>query len=85
MPIGTPITRDLVFVLRSGEVVLDWGDGRVQDILTGDFLTFEERDYAHAVMDDDLDNLKKSGRVFSYDHRYVYLGPLPEPPRKTIE
>lgn len=82
---GVPVTRSWVFVLKSGEVVIDWGDGRVQDILTGDFRRFEDQDYGRAVMDHDLESLKNNGRVESYDARKVVLRPLPEPPRSTID
>jgi hypothetical protein len=82
---GTPVPRGLVFLLKSGEVVVDWGEGRVQDILTGDFLDFKESDYAGAVSDNDLEMLKKNGQVVSYDIRIVYLQSLPEPPRETID
>lgn len=85
MPIGTPIPRDLIFVLKGGESVVDWGDGRVQDIETGRFLPFEERDFGRAISDRDLDRLINAGRVESYDPRVVYLRPLPEPPRRTID
>jgi hypothetical protein len=82
---GIPVPREWVFVLRTGETVVDWGDGRVQDILSGDFLQFEEKDYGRSVMDSDLENLKNNGRVDGYDVRTVYLRPLPEPPRRSID
>ena len=85
MPNGTPIPRDLIFVLRGGETVVDWGDGRVQDIETGRVYPFNERDYGRAVTDRDLDRLVNAGRVVDYDVRLVYLRPLPEPPRRTID
>jgi hypothetical protein len=85
MPGGTPIPRDLVFVLKTGEFVVDWGDGRVQDIETGEFRPFKERDYGRAISDSDLDRLKIMGRVDSFDLRTVFLLPLPEPPRRTID
>lgn len=85
MPGGFPVTRGLVFVLNSGEVVFDWGDGRVQDILTGEFHSFDERDYGRAVLDADLEMLKNNGRVESYDDRIVYIRHLPEPPRRTLD
>ena len=85
MATGIPVSRDLVFVLQSGEVVFDWGNGRVQDILTGDFIPFQESDYGRGVTDADLDILKNNARVDHYDTRIVFLRPLPEPPRKTME
>jgi hypothetical protein len=82
---GLPVSRGLVFFLNTGEIVVDWGDGRVQDIMTGEFMPFEERNYGGAITDSDLELLKKNGRVVSFDSRTVYLGPLPEPPRSTLE
>lgn len=85
MPNGTPVPRDLVFVLKSGEIVFDWGDGRVQDVITGEFIRFTERNYGRAVLDTDLDMLRNTGRVEAFDARLVYLRPLPDPPRRTID
>lgn len=85
MPQGTPIPRGLVFVLKTGRTVVDWGDGRVQDIESGRFLPFLEADYGRAISDQDLDRLRNIGRVNSFDGRLVYLRPLPEPPRRTID
>lgn len=85
MPSGIPVPRDLMFVLTTGEFVLDLGDARVQDVQTGEFLEFREPDYGRAILDGDLETLKNNGVVTSYDPRTVYLRPLPEPPRRTIE
>jgi hypothetical protein len=82
---GIPVPRSLVFVLKSGEVVFDWGDGRVQDVMTGEFLAFDETNYGRAVLDTELETLRNNGRVASFDARTVHLKPLPEPPRTTIE
>jgi hypothetical protein len=82
---GVPVVRSLVFVLISGETVVDWGDGRVQDVLSGEFIPFEERDYCRPVTDSDLENLKRSGRVDAWDDRMVFLRPLPDPPRQMID
>jgi hypothetical protein len=85
MPSGIPVPRDLLFVLKTGQYVLDVGDARVQDVQTGEFLAFRERDYGRAILDGDLETLKNNGVVTSYGPRVVYLRPLPEPPRRTIE
>jgi hypothetical protein len=82
---GIPVPRSLVFVLKTGEVVFDWGDGRVQDVMTGEFLGFDEDNYGRAVLDTELESLRNNGRVESFDARTVHLRPLPEPPRTTIE
>ncbi len=65
--------------------MVDWGDGRVQDVENGHFLAFTERDFGHAVTDRDLDRLVNAGRIDSYDTRVVFLRPLPEPPRRTMD
>lgn len=85
MSSGTPIPRDLIFVLKTGETVVDWGDGRVQDIESGGFIPFRESDYGRPISDQDLDRLRNIGRVIDYDARTVFLRPLPEPPRRTID
>lgn len=82
---GVPVVRSLVFVLMSGETVVDWGDGRVQDVLSGEFIPFEERDYGRPATDSDLENLKRNGRVEAWDDRMVFLRPLPDPPRQMID
>ncbi len=82
---GMPVARSLVFVLKRGDIVVDWGDGRVQDILTGEFIRYHESDFDRAVTDGDLNSLRNSGRLEGYDARTVFLRPLPEPPRETLE
>ncbi|MEX0788656.1 MAG: hypothetical protein WD906_02525 [Anaerolineales bacterium] len=70
---------------KTGEVVLDWGDGRVQDVLTGEFLQMRDPEFGRPATDADLEVLRKSGRVESFDARTVYLRPLPEPRRPALE
>jgi hypothetical protein len=85
MPRGIPVSRSLVFVLKSGDVVVDWGDGRVQDVLQGEFRPYDESDFGRAATDSDLESLKKNGRVEAYDAYMVYIRTLPEAPSKTID
>ncbi len=82
---GTPVPRDLVFVLKSGETVIDWGDGMVQDIMTGEFMPLEETDYGSPIGDSDLEMLKKNGQVESYDGNVVYVQSLPQRPWRTLD
>ena len=82
---GMSVPRSLVFLTVTGEAVVDWGDGRVQDITSGGFMTYSESNYSRPLTDVELQTLKNNGRVEDYDDRMVYLRPLPEPPRKTIE
>ena len=85
MPRGIPVSRSLIFVLKSGDAVVDWGDGRVQDILQGEFRPYNEGEYGRAVSDVDLEQLRKNGRIEAYDANMVYIRTLPEAPSKTID
>ena len=35
---GTPVNRDWVYVLQDGTIVIEWEEGTLQDVQTGDFL-----------------------------------------------
>ena len=82
---GTPVLKEFMYILKDGAMVVDWGDGQVQDVMTGDFMLFRESDIGQKMTDRDLDLLKKRGRVASYDARTVYLMPLPEGNRKMLD
>ncbi len=82
---GIPVARDLIFVLKSGETVVDWGDGRAKDIHTGELIQYEESDFGRAILDTDLDTLKNNGLVESYDAHIVYLQSLPQRPQRTLD
>jgi hypothetical protein len=81
---GNPINRQWIVVLRNGSIIIDWGDGRAQDIHTGEFLRFDG-EYSHGITDQELEVLINAGRVFEYDRKDVYIAALPDPPRDTIE
>ena len=85
MPHGTPFNRNWVVILNDGSPVLDWGDGLFQDIMTGDFMQLNESTISRAIMDNELDRLHLAGRIFGYDSTLVYLGPLPERNRRTLD
>ena len=80
---GTPVNRDWVYVLQDGTVVIEWSEGTLQDVQTGDFL--KEGAFGHAVQDNELDRLRQLGRVEKFDNRTVYLRALPDFKRRTIE
>jgi hypothetical protein len=82
---GIPVSRSIVFFLKSGEAVIDWGDGRAQDLWTGEFYPLDESQFDRAISDADLANLRNNGRIEGFDARTVYLRALPEPPRSTID
>lgn len=82
---GTPVNRQWVLVLRSGQVVIDWGDDLFQDVHEGDFLQCKEEDISHGVLDDELEILIRAGRVGHYDSKEIFFFKLPERHQNTIE
>jgi len=80
---GTPIHREWVYALQDGTIVVDWGEGNLQDIVTGDFL--REGKFVHELQDYELENLRNSGYIDEFDSRNVYLRPLPEIKRPTLD
>ena len=85
MSSGVPVPRSMLISLKSGDIVVDWGNDRIQDIITGEFITLDEDEYGQTVLDGELEIMKKNGQIIKYDSRMVYIGPLPEPPLQTME
>ena len=85
MQSGTPIDRQWITVLKDGRPVLDWGEALVQDLLSGDFVSVDKSEYGHPIRDDELDLLKRAGRIERFDARQVFIYSLPERPRRSIE
>ncbi len=85
MPVGTPINRQWVLVLRDGTVVIDWGGGQFLDINSGDMRTCSEFEISLHIQDDELDHLKSTGQVSSYNNNMVYFLGLPDRPLRTID
>ncbi len=82
---GTPIERTFVVVLADGAVCVDWGDGRFQDVLTGEFRPTAADPIAHAATDGELAALVRQGLATGFDARFAYLMPLPQAARKTLD
>ena len=80
MPAGTPVNRQWIIVLENGTPILDWKEGLGVNLLTGEYIQYPRDEYTHPIQDDDLETLKRAGRVASYDHRQVYVIGLPETP-----
>ncbi len=78
MSSGIPVERQLIIVLEDGTPILDWQDGMGIDLLNGEFVPFMQKDYNHAIQDDELEVLKHAGRVISFDQRHVFVSSLPE-------
>ncbi len=85
MPAGTPFPRQFVLMLDDGRVVLDWGGGQYQDVFSGDFTEDLSSLISHTIMDDELEILKRAGRVDHFDRMQVYFLGLRERPFKTID
>ncbi len=85
MPSGIPFSRQYVLVFGDGRIVLDWGDGLYQELETGVFFRGVEVEPNHTIMDEELDWLKRVGRVESYNRTQVFFLNLPERPVKTID
>ncbi|RPI33321.1 MAG: hypothetical protein EHM70_06365 [Chloroflexota bacterium] len=85
MPSGTPINRQWIVVLDDGTPVVDWGNGSGVDLISGNFVRFQENRYSHVIQDSELDVLKRAGQVSSYDSQVVFIVSLPEPPHHTME
>lgn len=80
---GIAIQRELIIVLQDGRTLLDWEAGLGVDLLSDEFVHYPPGTYSHPVQDDDLETLKKAGRVISYDNRRVFLHSIPELPKKN--
>ncbi len=82
---GTPFSRDFILVFEDGRIVLDWGDGLLQDLESGDFFRGSEGYASRKIENSELDLLKRAGRVRWFDKREVYFLNLPERPSPTLD
>jgi len=82
---GVPVERQYFLVATDGSVIIDWGNGRLQDVLTGEFRTLPEESLHRPVQDHELNRLIAAGRVESFDHRQVYVLSMPEDLGRSIK
>ena len=82
---GVPVNRQWVLVTHTGAVVIDWGDDQFQDVHTGDFIAVTEAEISHHIQVDELEVLKRAGKVAEYDSKTVSFNNLPERRQKTID
>jgi hypothetical protein len=85
MKTGTLISRHCVVTLKNNNIVVDWGNGTGQDVLSGQFSPLEERDVSHTTLDEELEILRKSGLVADFDTTQVQFTTLPDSPKKAME
>lgn len=72
------IPRDQIFVLLDGVFVVKWSDNRVQELLTGQYRQFDNRDFGSHITDFELNQLKQAGIVETFDDSSVWLTEAPE-------
>lgn len=85
MPSGIPVNRQWVVVMRDGRVSIEWREGEYQDALSGEVYSASPAEISHPVSNEDLDRLKRAGRVEEFNERMVYFLGLTEVPRKTLD
>lgn len=85
MPEGLAINRRWVLVLNNGAIVIDWGDGVFQDLLSGEFLPEVSLIGSLVIQDEQLEWLKRTANIAGFDENCVYIKNLPEYPKKTID
>ncbi len=85
MKTGIPVSRHCVLTLKSNEIVVDWGNGNCQEVLTGRISPLVEEEISHTTLDEELNHLKKVGLVEKFDVHNAYIVQMPEPPKPTIE
>lgn len=72
------LARSRIFVLLDGSFVVKWNENRVQELLTGQYRSYERRDFGASITDFELNQLKQAGIVDSFDKEFVWLSILPE-------
>lgn len=72
------VPRSRVFVLLDGTFVVRWSDNRVQELETGQYRSYEKRDFGAPITDYELNQLRIAGLVEAYNKDFVWLCPLPE-------
>lgn len=85
MKSGTPVSRHCVVTMKDSSIVVDWGNGISQEVVSGRFYPIEERDVSHTTLDEEIEILRKSGLVEKFDNLQVHFVTLPDSPKKTID
>jgi hypothetical protein len=85
MPAGIPVLRHWILVLHNGVIVIDWGDGCFQDVDSGEFLEIAENAIGYPAQDMELEGLKRTSRVDTYDAQQAWFIGLPERPIHLLD
>ena len=82
---GSPVPRHTVFILKDGTFAVQWDETLVQELLTGQYRNYDEKNFGHHITDYELNQLKAAGRVEHYNRQYIWLYALPEHGRLAAE
>ncbi len=82
---GTAVNRDYVLLTQDGRLIVDWGDGKFMDVLSGNFVEIKEEEISHHPTNEELDWLVHINAVVKYDGKSVWFAKLPERPLRTID
>jgi hypothetical protein len=82
MSSGIAIRREIIIVLDDGTPLLDWDQGVGIDLFRGEFIRYSGMPYSHPIQDDELETLRRAGRVISFDSQEVIFSTLPEVPSR---
>lgn len=82
---GSPVPRHTVFILADGSFVVQWDTNRVQDLLSGYYRKYDDKDFGHAITDYELNQLKAAGLVEHFNNQYIWLYALPEQGRFPLD
>lgn len=75
-PTSSAVPRYDVFTLKTGQSVVRWALDYVQDIETGRFIVYTEREFSHPITDSELERLQASKKVEHFTRQFVWLQSL---------
>jgi hypothetical protein len=75
---GTPVPRQFFLITNNGQIVIDWGNQKYQDIFTGELIFLPKETIAFPVKEAELLWLKNSGTISGYDKFHVFVFNLPD-------
>ncbi|QPC81463.1 hypothetical protein G4Y79_17445 [Phototrophicus methaneseepsis] len=67
------VPRDRIFVLNGQDFVVDWGEDRVESLISSRYYPVDAIKSRHKITLYELDQLVNGGYVLRYDDDYVYL------------
>lgn len=82
---AVPISRQWVIVLHNGDIVIDWGDGVFQDVISGMILFKVDQSGSHTIQNDECAWLESRGVIQGFDAAQVYVTHLPLRHQESLE